>query len=516
MMAYKNSILAPILMQVDLGSSIAEQDNLLENARVETSAFTDLLYDKVDLIPGTKGSGKSALYRIFVDFLAESLLESRKVVIAHGVQRSGDQVFRVFNDRFKQMNEQDFINFWCIYFISLAHEHFVKNEAYQEYLKDCNEEVRAFRQACYAAGIPEFEHPKNLRAVLEWAIEVVKHWKPALKYRPPGQAGEFEVDLFGNKPEMRALIHADKEKTELPRYASNVHAKLQDLLRKSQLSLWLMIDRLDEIFQRRSPLETRALRGLLRTLRIFQSSSIRVKIFLRDDILSQVVSNGKGFTALTHITARQADTLRWSEDQILSMIVNRLFSSANHVLTEYLEINIERLAASQAYREEAFYQVFPTKVHPGVNQSKTLRWIYNHTQDANGVVTPRDVIDLLTKAKQHQQDQFMSNPSGFSESVIDPPSIKYGLEQLSRRKVETYIQAEFPQLWKSAKKFKGGKTEYTREALRRLFGNDWENTAKDLISIGVLKTAERKGKIKSYKIPFLYKEGLGLTQGKMS
>ena len=110
----------------------------------------------------------------------------------------------------------------------------------------------------------------------------------------------------------------------------------------------------------------------------------------------------------------------------------------------------------------------------------------------------------------------MSNPSGFSESVIDPPSIKYGLEQLSRRKVETYIQAEFPQLWKSAKKFKGGKTEYTREALRRLFGNDWENTAKDLISIGVLKTAERKGKIKSYKIPFLYKEGLGLTQGKMS
>lgn len=515
-MAHSNSVLTPILMKVDLGSSIAEQDDLLENARVETSAFTDLWHDRVDLIPGTKGSGKSALYRIFVDFLAESLLVSRKVVIAHGVQRTGDEVFHVFTDRFKRMDEQDFVNFWCVYFVSLVHEHFVKNETYQEYLTNCHEEVRAFRQACQAAGIPEFKHPKNLHAVLEWAIEVVKQWKPVVKYHLPGQAGEFEVDLFGNKPEARAPVYTDEEKAQLPRYASTVHEKLKELLRKSQLSLWLMIDRLDEIFPRRSRLETRALRGLLKTLRIFHSPSIRVKIFLRDDILGQVVSTGKGFTALTHITARQADTLRWSEDQILTMIVNRLFSSANNVLMDYLHINAERLAASQDYRKEAFYKVFPAKVHPGVNQSKTLRWIYNHTQDANGVVTPRDVIDLLTKAKQHQQDQFMSNPSGSSESVIEPPAIKYGLEQLSKRKVETYLQAEFPRLWKSVKKFKGGKTEYTRRALSRLLGKNWENTANDLISIGVLKAIKQKGKTESYKIPFLYKEGLELTQGRMN
>jgi len=514
-MEHRNSKLAEILMQVDLGSSIAEQDDLLENARVETSAFTDLWYDKVDLIPGTKGSGKSALYRIFVDFLSKSLLASRKVVIAHGVQRAGDEVFHVFNDRFKEMDEQDFVNFWCVYFISLAHEHFVKNEVYQEYLKDCSEETRAFRQACREAGIPEFEHPKNQRAVLEWAIDVVRRWKPTFKYRPPGQAGEFEVDLFGNSPKADAHIHTDQEKMILPRYASNINVKLQDVLRESQLSLWLMVDRLDEIFPRRSRLETRALRGLLRTLRIFESPSIRVKIFLRDDILSQVVSNGKGFTALTHITARQADTLRWSEDQILSMIVNRLFSKTNHVLTQYLAIDTEQLAASQTYREEAFYRVFPAKVHPGANQSSTLRWIYNHTQDANGVVTPRDVLDLLTRAKQHQQDQFMSNPSGLSESVIDSPAIKYGLEQLSMRKVTTYIQAEFPRLWKAAKKLEGGKTEYTQEALKRLFGKNWENIAKDLVSIGILKTVKRNGKVKSYKIPFLYKDGLRLTQGTM-
>ena len=35
----------------------------MEAARVETSVFSDLLADRVDLVPGTKGSGKSVLYR---------------------------------------------------------------------------------------------------------------------------------------------------------------------------------------------------------------------------------------------------------------------------------------------------------------------------------------------------------------------------------------------------------------------------------------------------------------------
>ena len=76
-----------LLSNFDLGSSVAEVDHLLESARVETSVFDDLLADRVDLIPGTKGSGKTALYRIFVDFLPDLMLQNRRVVIAHGVQQ---------------------------------------------------------------------------------------------------------------------------------------------------------------------------------------------------------------------------------------------------------------------------------------------------------------------------------------------------------------------------------------------------------------------------------------------
>ena len=108
----KHSVAANLLQTVDLGPSIAEQDTLLEKTHVETSAFTDLLHDKADLMPGTKGSGKSALFKIFADFLPQFLLENRKVVIAHGVQKHGDIVFHAFKDQFEKLSEDDFVSFW--------------------------------------------------------------------------------------------------------------------------------------------------------------------------------------------------------------------------------------------------------------------------------------------------------------------------------------------------------------------------------------------------------------------
>jgi hypothetical protein len=84
---------ANLLAGLDLGSAVAELNNLLETARVETSVFDDLLADRIDLIPGTKGSGKTALYRMFVDFLPTTMLRDRKVIIAHGVKSAKTRFF---------------------------------------------------------------------------------------------------------------------------------------------------------------------------------------------------------------------------------------------------------------------------------------------------------------------------------------------------------------------------------------------------------------------------------------
>jgi hypothetical protein len=507
---HKGRAAAELLQELDLGQSIAEIDTLLETARVETSAFSDVLHDKVDLVPGTKGSGKSALFRIFVDFLPNHLLRSRKVVVAHGVQKHGDNVFHAFKKQFDQLSEDDFVAFWCIYLTSLAHEQFIKGELYQNFLKDAAAEIQAFREACVKANIPEIKAKKSLKDVLAWTLNVLRNWKPGLRYKLPQEAGAIELDLFGKsaeRTEQNDVISHD----EMPHYIGDVKDRLEAILKKTDLSIWLMIDRLDEIFPRRTDLETRALRGLLKSTRLFTSNTIRIKIFLRDDMLEQAVSTPEGFTALTHLTARQADTLRWSEEHILTMLVKRLF--ANDRMREYLGVDMARLEASQEYREESFYKVFPHTVHSGSKQSSTLHWICTHTMDGRGVVTPRDVLDLITKAKQKQQDEFNQTPESESPWLIGPKAIQYGLEELSKRKRDTYLKAEFPHLWPFIEKFEGGKTEYDPLSLESLLGDDWENISNDLISIGLLDKRGQDTEA-TYSFPYVYRKGLNLTQGK--
>jgi len=491
-----------------LGSSIAELDELLEQARIETSAFTDLLNDRVDLVPGTKGSGKSALFRIFVDFLPQILLDEKKVVIAHGVQKQGDDVFHAYKDKFDQLSEDEFTSFWFIYLISLINEHFIKGQVYQSSLREVDPEVKAFKEACAKAQIPEIRGAKSLKEILGWGLEILKRWRPKIAYRMP-DGSAVELDLFGQAAESHK---ENPNNFDELRHIEEIRGALDELLSKIDLHVWLMIDRLDEIFPRRSQLEARGLRGLLRTLRLFNSESIRVKIFLRDDMLENIVSDSQGFTALTHITERRADTLRWSEEAILTLIVKRLF--LNDELRDYYGVDLEKIDSSNEYRKEAFYKVFPRYVHRPPNQSETHRWIYSHTRDGRDVVTPRDVIDLLKRAIQWQQEDFNYDPNGETDHLISAKAIRYGLEELSKRKKETYLQAEFPHLWGNIEKFIGGKTEYTENAIKNVLGSNWKSICDDLIAIGLIQKRRNEGTGQTtYWFPFVYRQGLELSQG---
>ncbi len=502
-MAYKNNDLVQILKEVDMGADVAELDNLLETTKIETSVFSDLLSDRVDLIPGTKGSGKSALYRIFVEFLPDILLAHKKVVIAHGVSHHGDSVFHAFKDQFEKLSEDDFVDFWCIYFISLAHEQFLKNEAYSEYLKDCKEEMDIFRKNCETAHIPEITGKKSLKEILGWCLNALKDVvKPKMTYKP--DTNEFQLSMFNDEIEKKEDL--EEHSNVLPMYVDDIKNSLEKILAKSKLNIWLMIDRLDEIFPRRSDLEKKALRGLLRTSRFFASSQIRIKLFIRDDMFNNIVKTNEGFTALTHVTSRKSDTLRWEEKQIRDLILKRLLSC--ELLKVYLKIDDLKFEASAVYREEIFYKIFPDTVFKGERQSNSLRWIYSHCQDGNGVVTPRDIIYLITKAKQKQQDMFMANPEGNSNFIIDSQAILYGHEELSVQKRTTFLEAEFPHLWEYIEKLIGGKTEYTEVAIKKIFGGNWEKIVNDLLSIGVLSKNKN-----IYKIPFLYRKSLEAVQG---
>ncbi len=508
-MPYSNEEMGHLLASLDLGSSVAEHDNLLQRSRVETSTFTDLLADRVDLVPGTKGSGKTSLFRIFVEFLAVPLLSSRKIVVAHGVDAPGDPVFLAFSDVFEALTEDEFVDFWCIYLVSLAREQFVRDERFSEVLTEASAEVREFRDACQKAGLPEIRAKRSLRGILEWALHTLKTWRPKLKYKLPDDVGEIEMDLFG-KAESPPRAEPQVGERERPVYLREITEALEKILVKCNFSLWLMVDRLDEIFPRRTTVEKTALRGLLRAMRYFARPQIRVKVFLRDDMLDHVVSGAEGFTALTHLTARKSDTLRWTRDQLVTMLVNRIF--ANAAVAEFFDINAERLAANAEYREQAFYRVFPKTVFQPTKQSNTIDWIYNRCADGRGVATPRDVLELVIRARQRQQDICLGSPGGESDQLISRAAIRYGFEEMSRTKRTTYLQAEFPHLWPKMELFQGGKSQYEAKALQEKFGKDWERDVDDLVSIGFLERRTSQGR-EVFVVPFLYRAGMDIKRG---
>jgi hypothetical protein len=122
------------------------------------------------------------------------------------------------------------------------------------------------------------------------------------------------------------------------------------------------------------------------------------------------------------------------------------------------------------------------------------------------------VIDLLTRAKQKQQDILSANPEGESNHLFEPAAIRYGAEELSKKKRITYLEAEFPHLWPDISKLIGGKASYSEASLHKTFGEKCAKIVEDLISIGVVEKSVTKG-TKIYTIPYLYRDGLELSQG---
>jgi hypothetical protein len=132
--------------------------------------------------------------------------------------------------------------------------------------------------------------------------------------------------------------------------------------------------------------------------------------------------------------------------------------------------------------------------------------------DGRGTVTPRDVIELITKAKQWQETHCVASQGEECQDVITGAALVYALGAVSKRKRETYLQAEFPHFWPSISKFEGGKSGHAEASVQAMLGADADDIIKGLCAIGFLRRVRRRG-APAYEIPFLYRVGLGIKQG---
>jgi hypothetical protein len=275
---------------------------------------------------------------------------------------------------------------------------------------------------------------------------------------------------------------------------------LNRILGRWDTTVWIVLDRLDEAFQGQPSLETPALRALLRTYLDFNEfSQMRLKLFVRRDLFGRITAGG--FVNLTHVNARKME-ITWDEDDLWSLLHKRLADNPEFVAS---------LDVPASEDLTIFYSVFPSQVDPGTRKPTTWTWMMGRIRDGSGVKPPRNLIDLVLKARESQLRWEERSPREYivGSPLIEADSLKRGLEALSNQRVEDTLLAEAGEAADDIEMFRRGKAEHNVVTLRALLGPEYEDKVRLLQQFGFLEPVGT-----NYKIPMIYRYGLEVTQGK--
>ena len=477
-----------LLTKLNLGTSVAEFDEDLENYVVETNVFREFVKDRVDIIAGDKGTGKTAIYR-FINKKHQDIEELKDVLIIPAFNPSGSPIFAKLTEQ-GALAEPDYVLLWKSYILSLVGNTLISNDPSLQG-SDLDKMLKGLSLKS------ESVTPKGIFSKIMGQLPNFLRWKSA-----EVQFTLTESGMPAIIPKIEFSAENAAKVSEMKIAAEDAFTVLNAAMAGSEVRAWVTFDRLDEAFQGHAEIEVIALRALLRTyLDLTEFDSLKMKLFLRRDLFRRITSSG--FVNLTHINAKKLEII-WDEEDLLNLLARRIRENKEFVS----EINIENLSD-----QEMFEKIFPDQVDFGLRKPRTWVWIMRRIRDGNDVKPPRNLIDLIKFSREAQLRKEDRDPRDVDGTpMIEPDALRKGLSQLSESRVNDTLLAEAGSLSPVISKFRDGKAEHNIESLSQvlsLTAGDVRPAVKPLLELGFLEDV--KG---TYKIPTLYREGLGVTQGK--
>ena len=481
-----------IVRKLDLGNSVAEFDKELEKYFVETEPFRALIDDRADVIAGDKGTGKTALYRILCKRYG-SIDQLKRVEVVTAFNPSGNPVFQRLAQH-EILTEAQYIAVWKAYVLSLVGNWLLK-------LYDGDERTDKMHE------LHDLLKRTALRVGDDSPTTVFSKIMTALARVFPDSAevtmtlSETGIPIIVPKVGFTRTDASLEQPQEVPH--EQALGLLNAALNDADFDVWVVLDRLDEAFQGSPSTETPALRALFRTyLDLLEFQKIKLKLFVRRDLFRKITQGG--FVNLTHVNARKVEII-WEEEDLMNLLCRRI-REAPTLLTD--------IDAQDVSDKELFDCIFPEKVDDAERKPTTWRWIMARIRDGNDVKPPRNLIDLVSKAREAQlrREDRESRDFVAGQALIEPDSIRRALSRLSAERVEDTLLAEAGEFSGVIEKFRDGKAEHNEESIATQLGiskAEVQAAVKPLVELGVLETVGD-----SYKIPMLYRDGLGITQGK--
>lgn len=491
-----------ILQDLSFGARIAEEEGQeLGNYFVETDHWRRIYAGETDVIYGSKGVGKSAVYALLMQKQGELFDQG---IIAIGAENPrGTPAFReLIVD--PPASESEFTNLWKLYVLSLL------AEAIRDYGLQTDMAKRVISELENAGLLArDSTLAGRVKAALAY-VRSIMHFESLqgevkldpVTGTPTGVTGKITLRDPGANLRRKGFVSAD-----------DLLAAANKALSDARLKVWILFDRLDVAFAERQDLEQNALRALFKVyLDLTALENLKLKIFIRTDIWHRITH--AGFREGSHITRHV--TIEWDEPSLLNLIIRRILRS--NTVNEAYGVSPGKVLADIKSQRDLFYRIFPAQVDPGAKRRETLSWMLSRTADGINpeVPAPRELIHLFAEAK-NQQLQKMSTgedqPAG--ENLVSTTAIKDALPEVSRVRFEQTLVAEHPEYAKLLRRLEGEHTQQSSESLAKLWQMDEKqalDAANALKEIGFFSSGGSK-EAPLFWVPFLYRSALKMVQG---
>lgn len=491
-----------VLMNTTFGRRVAEEEgDVLDAYFVETEQWRKVIGGDVDIIYGPKGSGKSAIYSLLVRH-GEKLRVGRRTVMISAENPRGTPAFQGLVSN-PPTTEDEFRGLWKLYFLSLLANYL---RIHRDGSHVANQDATSVIDTLIENNLLAEKPNAPLVGMIKGALEYIRRHMPAIEgsITDPSTGIKATGKIVLNEPTIEqrkaGVVSAD-----------DLFAKVNAALNAYNITVWLVVDRLDVAFDESTQLENNALRSLFRVyLDLIAFSRVSVKIFLRDDIWQRLLSSG--FREASHIT--RGLIISWDQQSLLNLIVRRLLY--NEAVLKSYGVGKEDIVSSVKLQNDFFYRVFPAQVEIGQKQPKTLEWMLSRIADGGKRAAPRELIHLLSVARDKQLRRYeLGNSPPPLENLVDNAAIKDALPEVSKIRFEQTLCAEYPSLKPYLERLEGEKTQQTISSLSKLWrckNEEAVELAEKLTEIGFF---ERKGAKDNpnYWVPFLYRDALNLVQG---
>jgi MinD-like ATPase involved in chromosome partitioning or flagellar assembly len=444
-----------------------------------TTDFDKFLDDATCLIRGKKGTGKTALYWLFLKHkevakkLAHGRLDNTLFLSAHG---------RFMNSR---PNRLEFNNI-------------------HQALPQKNGTWEAFWRAylllrCYQENL--FSFPKGKKG------EKYSELKKSLSSLS-GEKGKLEwtqtlLELSTNS--QLQLIVKDA-----------VNIVLNEEAIKSYQKLWFLYDDLDEDFPEAGEVRQQALTGLFQFIQSCDADRLEAfgfKIFLREDIWNRLSFDNK-----SHFTGRDI-ILQWNQIDFLRLALRQAIQSQDfkNLVDRISPIAIGSIdQANEEDLDKALELLWGSRRRGGNRAKKVSRWVYERLTDSSGTTFPRSLNVLLKAAKEHELTYKGQPSSKFrTDRLLQGKSLEFGLKKASEKRCEE-IKEEYPNLIKIFDSFKGKSALLSKEQLQEI----WQYSASDIVAnfeefdsllkeIGIVEWREKEQR---YKFADIYVYGFEMER----